>query len=125
VTVRVLVVDDQAPFRRAARTVVAATPGFELAGEASSGEEAVALAASLHPGLVLMDVRMAGIGGIEAARRIAAAHPAVRLVLVSTGREEDLPTEARACGVAAYIHKSDFGTEALMAAARRDTAGRP
>ncbi len=124
-TVRVLVVDDQAPFRRAARAVVAATAGFELAGEASSGEEAVALAASLHAGLVLMDVRMAGIGGIEAARRIAAAQPATRTILVSTDREDELPPEAWTCGAVAYIYKSEFGTAPLRAASRRDTAGRP
>jgi DNA-binding NarL/FixJ family response regulator len=125
VTVRVLVTDDQAPFRRAARTVVEATAGFELAGEASSGEEAVALAASLRPDLILMDVRMAGIGGIEAARRIAAAHPAARTVLVSSDRAEDLPPEAWTCGAAWFVHKSEFGTAALRAASRRDTAARP
>ena len=67
-TVRVLVADDQAPFRRAARSVVGATTDFELVGEASSGEEAVALVGSLRPDLVLMDIAMDGIGGIEAAR---------------------------------------------------------
>lgn len=123
-TVRVLVVDDQAPFRRAARTVVGATAGFELAGEAATGEEAVALAATLHPDLVLMDVRMAGIGGVEAARRIAAAHPGTRTVLVSTDREEDLPPEAGTCGAVAYVHKPEFGTATLRAASRRDRAGR-
>jgi DNA-binding NarL/FixJ family response regulator len=78
--VRVLVADDQEPFRRAARAVVAAAPGFTLVGEASSGEEAVELAAALLPDLVLLDVRMPGIGGAEAARQIVA--PLV--VLVST-----------------------------------------
>jgi DNA-binding NarL/FixJ family response regulator len=112
-TVRVLVADDQAPFRRAARSVVAATREFELVGEATSGEEAVALVESLRPDLVLMDIAMAGIGGIEAAGAIRAAHPETVTVLVSTYREEDLPPEARACGAAAYLHKSDFGGQAL------------
>jgi two-component system, NarL family, invasion response regulator UvrY len=108
VTLRVLVADDRAPFRRAARSVLRASAGFEFVGEASSGEEAVALAGSLRPDLVLMDILMAGIGGIEATRRIAAARPGTVTVLLSTYRAEDLPAEARSCGAAAYVHKADF-----------------
>src|SRR5438094_4689452 len=69
-TVRVLIVDDQAPFRNAARTVVGLTPGFAVVGEASSGEEAVELASRLDPDLVLMDINLPGINAIEAVRRI-------------------------------------------------------
>lgn len=111
--VGVVVVDDQAPFRRAARAVVAATTGFELVGEAQTGEEAVRLARSLGPHLVLMDIRMPGIDGIEATRRIAAAGSDTVVVLVSTYRETDLPANARSCGAAAYIHKKDFGPSVL------------
>ena len=82
--VGVVVVDDQAPFRRAARAVVGATPGFELIAEAVSGEEAVALARSLEPDVVLMDIKMPGIGGIEATRRITAASAGTVVVLVSS-----------------------------------------
>jgi DNA-binding NarL/FixJ family response regulator len=114
-TVRVLVVDDQAPFRRAARSVLGATAGFELIGEATSGEDAVVLAASLRPDLVVMDITMAGIGGIAAARAISAMHPAMTTILISTYREEDLPREALACGAAAYVPKSSFGGDALRA----------
>ena len=114
-TVRVVVADDQAPFRRAARSVLNATVDFHLVGEATSGEEAIALVRSLRPDLVLMDITMKGIGGIEAARSIAAAHPATKTILVSTYREEDLPLHARACGAAAYLHKSDFGGNVLRA----------
>ena len=106
-TVRVLA-DDQAPFRRAARSVVGATTDFELVGEASSGEEAVALVGSLRPDLVLMDIAMDGIGGIEAARLIASTFPATLTILLSTYREEDLPAQVGTCGAAAYVHKSDF-----------------
>jgi DNA-binding NarL/FixJ family response regulator len=112
-TIRVLVADDQAPFRRAARSVLTATAGFQLVGEATSGEEAVALVDSLRPDLVLMDIKMAGIGGIEAARSITAAYPETMTILLSTYREEDLPPEARTCGAAAYLHKSDFGGRVL------------
>ena len=112
---RVLVADDQAPFRQAARAVVGATPGFELVGEAASGEEALSLVEALEPDLVLMDIKMAGIGGIEAARRITAAHPRTMTILVSTYLEEDLPPQARTCGARAYLHKANFGSDALRA----------
>ena len=113
--VRVLVADDQAPFRKAARSVLNAVAGFQLVGEAASGEEAVVLVDSLRPDLVLMDINMSGIGGIEAARSINAAHPETMTVLLSTYREEDLPLQARVCGAAAYLHKSDFGGPVLRA----------
>lgn len=112
-TVRVVIADDQAPFRAAARAVVGAAPGFQLVGEATSGEEALALVDSLRPDLVLMDITMAGIGGIEAARSIAAGHPETTTILLSTYREEDLPDQVRTCGAAAYLHKSEFGRDAL------------
>jgi len=105
--VRVLVADDQEPFRRAACAVVAAAPGFTLVGEASSGEEAVELAAALLPDLVLLDVRMPGIGGAEAASRIAA--PLV--VLVSTHPAAPASHAAPLC----FLPKEDFGPSALRA----------
>ena len=111
--VRVLVVDDQAPFRIAARAVVRATAGFEVVGEAKSGEEAVDQAGAVSPDLVLMDINMEGIGGIEATRRITEQHPEVRVVLLSTYDAEDLPDDARHCGAAAYVHKEEFGPDVL------------
>ena len=87
--VRVLTVDDQIVFRRAAHDVIAATPGFEPVGDAESGEEALAEVERLRPELVLLDVRMPGIGGIEAARRIAAAHPETVVVLISIEDSEE------------------------------------
>jgi two-component system, NarL family, invasion response regulator UvrY len=111
--VPVLIVDDQAPFRRAARTVVTLTPGFEVAGEAESGEEAVELAAELAPELVLMDINLPGINGIEATRQITAAHPGIVVMLLSTYQEADLPADARSCGAARYVHKEQFGPDAL------------
>lgn len=111
--VGVVVVDDQAPFRRAARAVLSATPGFALLGEATSGEEAVALAHELEPDLVVMDIRMAGIGGIEATRRISERRAGTLVLLASTYRETDLPADARSCGAAAYVHKENFGRRVL------------
>jgi two-component system, NarL family, invasion response regulator UvrY len=112
-TVRVLIVDDQAPFRNAARTVVGLTPGFAVVGEASSGEEAVDLAAQLDPDLVLMDINLPGINGIEAVRRILAARAETIAFLLSTYAQSDLPNGARNCGAVAYINKEDFGPDVL------------
>ncbi|MGQ0521173.1 MAG: response regulator [Actinomycetota bacterium] len=111
--VPVLVVDDQALFRRAAAAVVKLTPGFVLVGEAESGEEAVELATTLDPALILMDINMAGISGIEATRRITSEHPGVRVVLLSTYQAEDLPSDARSSGMAAYVNKDEFGPQVL------------
>jgi DNA-binding NarL/FixJ family response regulator len=112
--VSVLVVDDQAPFRAAAKAVVGMTPGFEVVGEARSGEEALAQVAALAPRLVLMDINMEGMNGIEATRRICAEHPEVRVVLLSTYDEDDLPADARSCGALAYVHKELFGPDVLQ-----------
>jgi DNA-binding NarL/FixJ family response regulator len=110
----VLIVDDQLPFRMAARSVVGVTPGFEVVGEAKSGEEAVEQAAALHPQLVLMDINMDGISGIEATRRITAENPGTRVVLLSTYDAEDLPADARTCGALGYVHKEQFGPDVLV-----------
>lgn len=110
----VLVVDDQAPFRAIARQVVELTPGFNVVGEAESGEDAVRLAAELAPRLVLMDINLPGINGIEATRRILTAAPATAVVLLSTYRESDLPADALDCGARRYVHKEDFEPGVLL-----------
>jgi two-component system invasion response regulator UvrY len=112
-TVRVLTVDDQAAFRDAARVVIEATPGFEQIGEAASGEEAIALVGRLDPELVLMDVRMPGIDGIETTRRIAATHAGTVIVLVTVDDLASLPPDAGTCGAVAQISKSEFGRVVL------------
>jgi response regulator RpfG family c-di-GMP phosphodiesterase len=82
--VGVLAVDDDPRYLRVARDVIAATPGFHLLGEATTGEEGILQVAVLRPQLVLMDVRMPGIGGLEAARRIMhAADSRVAVILMS------------------------------------------
>lgn len=111
--VSVLIVDDQALFRRAAAAVVRVTPGFDLVGEAASGEEAVELASTLEPALVLMDINMTGINGIEASRRITTGRPGTVVVLLSTYRREDLPSDAQTSGMAAYVNKDEFGPQVL------------
>ena len=111
--VGVLVVDDQAHFRRVALDVVAATPGFEPLGEAASGEEALALAAELSPELILLDVRMPVMDGIETARRLSTEHPGGVIVLISIDDPSELPAEVGSCGAKALIRKQDFGSLAL------------
>jgi two-component system invasion response regulator UvrY len=112
--VPVLIVDDQAPFRRAARAVLTATPGFDAVGEAESGEQALDLVETLAPELVLMDINMPGIDGIEASRRIVTGHPETVVFLLSTYRADDLPAGAKSCGAADYIHKEEFGSAVLQ-----------
>jgi two-component system invasion response regulator UvrY len=111
--VPVLIVDDQAPFRRAAASVVRLTPGFEIVGEAESGEAAVELADTLRPALILMDINMSGISGIEATRLITASHPDVMVLLLSTYERDDLPSDAETSGYAAYVNKDEFGPGVL------------
>ena len=93
--------------------VVTATPGFDVVGEAESGEEAVELADALEPGLVLMDINLPGINGIEATRQITAAHPGTVVMLLSTYQEADLPADAVSCGAARYVHKEQFGPDVV------------
>ena len=107
--VPVLIVDDQAPFRLAARAVVRRAEGFELVGEAESGEQAIVLASDLRPALVLMDIKMPGIGGIEAARRITVEAPDTVVFLCSTYQQSDLPPEAYTSGARGYVHKEELG----------------
>ena len=86
---RVLIVDDQAPFRLAARMVVEATDGFEVVGEAGTGEEGVELARALEPDLVLMDVNLPGINGLEATRQILRESHRPVILLLSTYEEDE------------------------------------
>ena len=103
--VSVLVVDDQAPFRLAARAVLRRAEGFSLVGEAGTGEEAVERVGELRPGLVLMDINMPGMGGIEATRRIREASPDTVVFLCSTYTLDDLPPGAATSGAVAYVNK--------------------
>ncbi len=114
-TVRVLIVDDQAPFRDASRMVVEMTDGFEVAGEAMNGEEAVRLNEELRPDLVLMDVQMPGINGLEATRRITSSAHAPPVVVMSTHESGDYSQTSLDAGAFAFIPKAEFSMDALEA----------
>jgi DNA-binding NarL/FixJ family response regulator len=124
--VRVLIVDDQEPFRQAARAVVELTDGFEVAGEAETGEVAVDLARELEPDLVLMDVNLPGIDGLEATKRILSdSDGRVVVLMVSTYEADEYAPRAAEAGAAAYIPKSEFEPDRLSeawAAAERGEA---
>jgi DNA-binding NarL/FixJ family response regulator len=114
---RVLIVDDQEPFRLAARAVVEMTDGFEVTGEAETGEAAIAAARDLRPDLVLMDVNLPGIDGLEATKRIleeAEERPVV--LMVSTYESDEYEPRAAEVGAAAYIPKSEFDPDRLESA---------
>jgi DNA-binding NarL/FixJ family response regulator len=107
--VGVLVVDDHLVFRHAARDVIeAAGPEFVLLAEAGSGPHALAAVEDVHPDLVLVDVRMDGMDGIETSRRIHEAAPDVVVVLVTIEEPLSLPAEVGFCGAADLIRKQDF-----------------
>ena len=110
--VRVLVVDDQAAYRRALATVVTETDGFVVVGESTSGEESLEAVAELRPDLVLMDVNLPGISGIDAARRLTEGPDAAVVVLLSTYDEEEFELEG--CGATAYVAKAAFGPDRLV-----------
>ncbi len=106
--VEVLIVDDQSLFRSVARTVVGLAGGWRVVGEAESGEDAVATAAAVRPGVVLMDINLPGINGIEATRRILDHAPGTTVILLSTYAADDLPADAASCGAAGYIRKDNL-----------------
>ena len=118
-TVRVLTVDDQPLFRGVARDVIEATPGFEPVGEAASGAEALAAVERLAPGLVLLDVRMPGMDGIEVARQLRSSHPETVVVLISIEEAVDLPWAAELGDAVPLVRKQDFGPRMLRELWRR------
>lgn len=112
--VRVLIVDDQEPFRLVARDVVELADGFEVVGEAESGEASLEAVRKLRPDLVLMDVNLPGIDGLVATKKILSDSPGQVIVLVlSTYEADEYGPRAAEAGASAYITKSKFGPEQL------------
>jgi DNA-binding NarL/FixJ family response regulator len=102
---RLVIADDHALFRDSLRALLEAR-GVEVVGEAANGQEAVEVALRLQPDLVLMDLGMPGVGGIEATRRIVAANPALRVVVLTASTEDEHLFEALQAGAQGYLPKN-------------------
>ena len=111
--VRVLVVDDQVAYLRALASVIRETPGFEVVGEASSGEDSLAAASALCPDLVLMDVNLPGIDGLEATRRLLGGDRPPVVLLLSTYDQDAGEQLVAESGASGYLTKSAFGPDQL------------
>jgi DNA-binding NarL/FixJ family response regulator len=112
-SIGVLVVDDQLVFRQVAHEVIDATEEFEMLGEASSGAHALVAVTELSPDLVLLDVRMPGMDGIETATRLHAQNPHSVIVLITVEEAPNLPAGLSSCGAAELVRKQDFGPALL------------
>ncbi|OAI43420.1 LuxR family transcriptional regulator [bacterium SCGC AG-212-C10] len=118
---RILVVDDHPVVRTGLKAVLATTDGLEQVGEASSGEEAVSLARDLLPDVVIMDINMPGMDGIEATRRIVATSPSVAIVVLTMHDDDDTVFAAMRAGARGYLLKGaeqDEVSRAIVSVAR-------
>ena len=121
-SVRILLVDDQELVRYGFRLMLQATPGMEVVGEAGDGAEAIAAAQRLQPDVVLMDIRMPGIGGIEATKRITDSHPNTRVLVLTTYDLDEYAFGALGAGAAGFLLK-DTRPDDLLAAIRAVHSG--
>ncbi len=120
--IRILLVDDQAMFREGLRTLLATQPDFEVVGEAANGEEALRLCSSERPEIVLMDLRMPILDGVAATRRIRAAHPDTRVIVLTTFDDDEDIFEGLRAGAVGYLLK-DAGSPKLFEAVRATARG--
>jgi DNA-binding NarL/FixJ family response regulator len=105
--IRLLLVDDEARVRQGLRMCMAGEPDFDVVGEAEEGERAVALASQLRPDVVVIDLRMLGVDGIEATRVLAETEPSTRVVVLSLQDDAGTRREAIASGAAAFVGKQE------------------
>ena len=121
-TISVVIVDDHALLREGTRQILERAGGFWLVGEADSGEPAIALVAEHHPDVVLLDLRLPGMNGVEVARRMVEISPATRVVILSAFDEIDYVRAALGAGVAGYLLKTTPADE-LVGAIRAACSG--
>ena len=121
----VLLVDDSAPFRALMREILAQEPACQVVGEAADGAEALALAQALQPDIVLLDLTMPRVSGLEALPRLKAACPAPRVIVVTVHAEDAYHQAAAARGADAFLLKKTLGTTLLptLRALRQARAG--
>src|SRR4051812_19122772 len=122
--IRVLVVDDYEPFRRFARSTISQRPEFQIIGESSDGLEAVRSAAELQPDLILLDIGLPKLNGIEAARRIRVSSPKSKILFFSENHSPGIVEEALSTGAGGYLLKSDAARE-LFAGIEAVLEGKP
>ncbi|ATB67321.1 MULTISPECIES: response regulator transcription factor GacA [Pseudomonas] len=120
--IRVLVVDDHDLVRTGITRMLADIDGLQVVGEADSGESALKLARELKPDVVLMDVKMPGIGGLEATRKLLRSHPDIKVVAVTVCEEDPFPTRLLQAGAAGYLTKG-AGLDEMVQAIRLAFAG--
>jgi DNA-binding NarL/FixJ family response regulator len=122
VTLRVIVADDQRVVREGLTLMLGLLDGIEPVGAAADGEEALAMVAAEQPDVVLMDLRMPRLDGIEATRRLAATHPRVGVVALTTYADDETVVQALQAGARGYLTK-DAGAEQIRSAVERVAAG--
>jgi DNA-binding NarL/FixJ family response regulator len=120
--IRVLIVEDQTLMRQGLRTILDLEPGLSVAGEAASGEEGVRQALALRPDVILMDVQMPGLNGVEATAAILQSWPAARIIILTTFDRDDYVFQGVRAGALGYLLK-DTPAEQLVATIRRVHAG--
>ncbi len=126
--IRILLVDDQALFREGLRTLLSTQPDFDVVGEAANGEEALRLAATLRPTVVLMDLRMPVLDGVAATRRLCETQPDCRVIVLTTFDDDEYVFEGLRAGAIGYLLKdvpSEKLFEAIRAAARGESFLQP
>lgn len=120
--IKILIVDDQELFREGLLTLLSIQNDFEIVGQASSGEEAILSTTKFQPNVILMDLRMSGIGGVEATRRIAQQHPGTKIIVLTTFDEDELVFTALHAGAVGYLLK-DVSPDKLFEAIRTAERG--
>lgn len=119
---RIMVADDHPLFREGVRNVVDSTEGMTVVGEAATGDEAVKLALELLPDVILMDIRMPGLNGIEATARIRSVHEGIRILMLTMFKDDDSVISGMKAGASGYILK-DADKEDIVRAIRAVAAG--
>lgn len=120
--IRLLIVDDHALYRKGLRSMFELEPDVEVVGEAADGSESLDKVEALHPDIVLMDVNMPGMDGMQATRRLADAYPGILVITLTMFKGEEHLREARRAGASAYVLK-DAGSEVLLQTIRDVMAG--
>ena len=121
-SIRVLLVDDQALFREGLHTLLSVYPELEIVGEAANGQEALQQAESLHPDVVLMDLRMPVLDGVTATRRLKEIRPSCRVIILTTFDDDEYVFDGLRAGAVGYLLK-DVSSEKLVEAIRTTARG--